>query len=248
MILINGFPVEVTKFPDGTSQVWKVPESNMFAEIADCITWKFEHEGEIMHLAQLRDLITLRKKTWPKLYMPFLPYGRQDKKISNDATFAKSSFLSIIQSLMFNEVTTLDAHSESYRIKSLSPKTYIQNAIKKVRPTVIVFPDKGAKIRYEAMVSCYPTVVFDKIRDQSTGEITGLTVDDNSLLNNNDTVLIIDDICDGGRTFIEVSKYILKEHPLVKINLYTTHGIYSKGTQVLKEAGIKQIFNYQGEV
>ena len=45
-------------------------------------------------------------------------------------------------------------------------------------------------------------------------------------------VLIVDDICDGGRTFIELAK-VLRAKGAETVDLYTTHGIYSKGTKVL---------------
>ena len=32
------------------------------------------------------------------------------------------------------------------------------------------------------------------------------------------------------------------------VSLYTTHGIYSKGIQTLRDSGISRIFNRKGEV
>ena len=46
--------------------------------------------------------------------------------------------------------------------------------------------------------------------------------------------LIVDDICDGGRTFLEAAK-ILKEETTGKLFLYVTHGIFSKGIDELLE-------------
>jgi ribose-phosphate pyrophosphokinase len=47
----------------------------------------------------------------------------------------------------------------------------------------------------------------------------------------NAVILIVDDICDGGRTFIELAK---KLRPMTtgKIKLLITHGIFSKGIEV----------------
>jgi ribose-phosphate pyrophosphokinase len=60
------------------------------------------------------------------------------------------------------------------------------------------------------------------------------------------TCLIVDDICDGGGTFVLAANYL---HSLgaKNIALYTTHGIYSKGTDVLSDNHISRIFNYKGE-
>jgi ribose-phosphate pyrophosphokinase len=43
--------------------------------------------------------------------------------------------------------------------------------------------------------------------------------------------LIVDDICDGGRTFIELAK-VLRPWTTGKIYLYVTHGIFSNGLDV----------------
>ena len=45
-----------------------------------------------------------------------------------------------------------------------------------------------------------------------------------------DNYLIVDDIIDGGRTFIELSKELVRKGiDKSQINLYVTHGIFSKG-------------------
>lgn len=252
MIKLNGHIITPTIFPDKTSQVWKIPE-NQF-QYNNYIEWEFEHEGELSQIGQLAFLCAERSGKSvsgeyfrvPKLYMPFLPYGRQDKEVHNEQTFALLPFVRMLRSLPIDpKIETLDAHSDKWGIISRSPTQYIQKAIRAVGPTIILYPDKGAKNRYNNMLSGIPSVHCEKIRDQSTGEITGINLIGEIF--SNDRVLIVDDICDGGKTFIEVAK-LLKDRGVSDINLYTTHGIYSKGTQVLRDAGIKRIFNYKGEV
>jgi ribose-phosphate pyrophosphokinase len=52
-------------------------------------------------------------------------------------------------------------------------------------------------------------------------------------------IIIIDDICDGGATFINIAKEIQKQYELTtpkpKIYLIVTHGIFSKGLEELGE-------------
>lgn len=248
MIKLNDHIIIPTIFPDRSSQVWKL-QDGLIQESENHIIWEFEHEGEFIHLAQLCDLILWHCKVQSTvvLEMPYFPYARQDKKVSNDATFARSTFISLLRALPgIKEYRTLDVHSslmEGSRFKNESPVSYIKAAIRAVGPTVIVFPDKGASVRYGDLFSAFQTAHCEKTRNQETGEITGMKVIGE--VNPTDRVLIVDDICDGGRTFIEIAKML----PDVQdINLYTTHGIYSKGTQVLRDAGIKRIFNRKGEV
>jgi ribose-phosphate pyrophosphokinase len=63
----------------------------------------------------------------------------------------------------------------------------------------------------------------------------------------NKSVLIVDDICDGGRTFIEAAKLLYIEG-VNNVYLYVTHGLFTKGIQILYDAGIKRIFTYKGEI
>jgi ribose-phosphate pyrophosphokinase len=59
-------------------------------------------------------------------------------------------------------------------------------------------------------------------------------------INSDPTVfVIVDDICDGGRTFIEVAKAIRKNRPTPiyqdKIFLVVSHGIFSNGLYELSK-------------
>jgi ribose-phosphate pyrophosphokinase len=47
-------------------------------------------------------------------------------------------------------------------------------------------------------------------------------------------IIIIDDICDGGRTFIELAK-VIKEQTDKPIYLVVTHGIFSGGFEKLSD-------------
>lgn len=63
---------------------------------------------------------------------------------------------------------------------------------------------------------------------------------------NDKNILIVDDICDGGATFMLLTKDLYKRGAK-SINLFVTHGIFSKGLKPLKEAGINRIFTAKGE-
>ena len=56
---------------------------------------------------------------------------------------------------------------------------------------------------------------------------------------------MIDDICDGGRTFIECAK-LLKAAGVGSMALYVSHGIFSKGLDPLENAGFTQVFTKEG--
>lgn len=251
MIKLNNHLVTPTIFPDRSSQVWKLPEDLIRKTEQNVVTWDFEEEAEFLWVAQLFTLIFSVKPEYKTvLELPYFPYARQDKPIGNNATFAKTTFVALLNSLPgLSKVRVIDIHSsdhDGYFIVNQSPLPFIKQAIRKVGPSLIVFPDKGAETRYGKMLEALPTVTCDKVRDCGTGDIVGMTID-RSLLKYEDRVLMVDDLCDGGRTFIEVAK-LLRQAGISDISLYTTHGIYSKGTGVLLDAGILRIFNRTGEV
>lgn len=247
MIKLNGVEIKPTIFPDKTSQVWQVDEK-AFKRVS-YIVWEFENEAELVHIAQLKDLMDA-KGLVSNIFIPYMPYARQDKEISNSSTFAKQTFLKILNHLNFNTVTFLDEHSEmfnkSYRNKT--PETEIEIAVRESKCTMVCFPDKGAYDRYGhySGVNGLPRCSMSKERDQQTGYIQNLFL--NELVDiNGESVLIIDDICDGGMTFKLTAEKLLTLGAK-EVNLYTTHGIYSKGIETLRESGINRIFNRKGEV
>ncbi|MEQ2351952.1 phosphoribosyltransferase family protein [Pseudoalteromonas piscicida] len=67
-----------------------------------------------------------------------------------------------------------------------------------------------------------------KVRNLKTGEIVQTQV--LGEVKGKD-LLIVDDICDGGRTFTELAK-VLKAQGANSIALYVTHGIFSQGLGV----------------
>lgn len=246
MIEINGQPLNPTLFPDGTSQVWKLPE-DVLSKRWGFITWTFDHEGEIMQVAQLRDLLA-HSGINASLFMPYLPYGRQDKAIKNDQSFALHSFARVLNALNFDKVSCLDPHSDAAKLlinnlRVIEPIEYIGQTINIVKPACLCFPDKGAADRYGELFPQMPSVFASKVRNQETGEITGLELHGDVKMK---SVLMVDDICDGGMTFIKLAEK-LKTGGAINIYLYVTHGIFSKTLAPLVAADIDRIFTHRGE-
>lgn len=243
--------IKPTIFPDGTSQVWKLHPS-LLDRKDYYITWNFESEREIVDLYSLMYL--LPADAFKHLHIPYLPFGRQDKDISNDATFNLAVFAELINGLMLNQVSTVDAHNP-YKarklinnFKNITNFSVCEKVVEQFAPTFIVFPDKGAMDRYRdtklATKLIGEAIYCEKVRNQATGDITGTKVHLNSkrALVSGDRLLIIDDICDGGATFIGVAKALREYNSDMTIALFVTHGIFSKGRQHLIDNGINEIF------
>lgn len=241
MITVDGAEINSTCFPDTTTQVWKLAPELLSPESLATVRWSFESDSDIIVLAQLKALLDSTGRL-AHLMIDYLPYARQDKQISNEATFALYPFATLLNSLNFDRVTILDPHSPvalklinnsfAYYSTILVHKTIVDDKI-----DILCFPDKGAQEKYSSMYATVPFVFANKIREQSTGKIldTNLTGSVEGK-----RVLIVDDICDGGATFTALSK-VLKENGAVYVGLYVTHGIFSKGLKALLEAGIDKV-------
>ena len=256
MIKLNGEKVPVTIFPDGTHQVWKLTDSQMnYASTSQEVEvfWDFENQSEVFDVMQLADLLTSIEDSWHKqlvLNCPYLPYGRQDKLITNKSCFALNTFIFKAMS-SFDIIRTVDAHNlelfeySSIIVENTFPIEVINSIISNENVDLIVFPDKGAMERYEEFVpDGIKFISAEKTRDQLTGAILGITIDSEAV-SEASSVLVWDDICDGGATFIGLASHF---KPTQKLMLYVSHGIFSKGTDCLFSAGYNKLFTRNGEV
>lgn len=247
MIYIDDIPINITLFPDNTSQVWKLPKEIIKKTYVQ-ITWKFHTEGEFMHLAQLDNLLE-KYGIERKLYLPYLPYARQDKTIDNNQTFALVSFTILLNSLGFSDIVCMDPHSSRAKelinnFKAIYPTEIIHYINEKTAADLFCYPDKGAKEKYSEIFFFQPSIYGEKIRDQASGFITSYELFGDP---KDKSILIVDDICDGGATFVYLSQALIKAGAK-EVNLFVSHGIFSKGLKPLYKAGIKRIFTIDGEV
>ena len=242
-----------TIFPDGTTQVYKIQAitKDYRNVVRSEIVWQFENEAELLHVAQLSDLLdsyTLHPRPVKILNVPFLPYGRQDKPISNSTTFAERTFAKLLNSLEFDRVVSFDVHGTTTvkNLQTLSANETVKKIFEENGYEVYCYPDGGACERYLHE----PSVNGAKIRDKITGKIVDYQLtteyeDKNGFTHGvsvkGKKVLIVDDLLDGGATFIELMK-LLKNVEVGEVGLYVSHAIASKGYEHLIEAGITQFF------
>jgi ribose-phosphate pyrophosphokinase len=248
MIYLDGVPVNITVFPDKTSQVWKV-EGLDATKTRHAVRWDFESEEEIIRLAQLKDLLDSYGKT-ATLDIMYLPYGRQDKPISNEATFALRTFAKILNGMSFTFIWIYDPHSEeALRLINNSAPIYPISDVTTIASMenidLLCYPDKGARTKYHELFGHkFAHIYGEKVREQSTGYITRYELIGSPKDKN---VLIVDDIADAGATFKILAKDLLA-NGAKKVVLFVSHGIFSKGIDTLFESGIHKVYTKDGLV
>lgn len=265
MILLNDKKINITNFPDKTTQVWKLEDyDNLDGGV---IEWRYENDAEIFQLCQLLILLEygdpLNFKKY-ELFIPYMPYARQDKEISNESTFAIHVLMRLLaEHSTLIDIKTIDVHScvtkDSYRanvdfiMRNVSNynfefKNIYPNKLIQIVNThdAIIFPDKGAKDRYQHLFDInIPKYSMSKTRDQLTGKILNMYFNETDVRIKNKKVVIVDDICDGGRTFVIAAKSINDLFFTIngpeQLNLCVTHGIFS--SNVLLNEMLNDIFN-----
>jgi ribose-phosphate pyrophosphokinase len=252
MLKLNGHQITPTIFPDKTSQVWKLPDEAFSIGRGDHhrIEWCFEGEGEFLHLNQLKALLDIRHEGIPcKLFIDYLPYARQDKLVSNETTFALYPFIWLLNQLGFEKIGILDPHSSVASLikkgEALYPFIELDKAWTATESELAAYPDKGAAGKY-AHLYHFDYVCGQKVRDQSSGDIMTYDLVQQHHRVEGKKVLIVDDICDGGATFVCLAKSLYSAGA-TSVNLFVTHGLFTKGLEPLFNAGIRRIFSKKGE-
>jgi ribose-phosphate pyrophosphokinase len=182
------------------------------------------------------------------LILPYLPGARMDRGIPNGS----ATYADFIEALVSpHQIITIDPHSPAAlaaypkKIVTVFPveriiRKEVQDASRDSKPNAtyagVIAPDKGAHARAAAAakVMGVPVYTGGKTRDFATGKITGFHMEDE--LPAEGRFLIVDDICDGGGTFLALAK--ATGLPPERLDLWVTHGIFSKGLrELLKHFG-----------
>lgn len=251
MIKLNGYFIQPTVFPDKTQQVYKLPEE-AFKPLS-VISWEYENDSEFMCISQLVMLLKQKNTKAIQLDMPYLPYGRQDKPVSNEETFGLHTFANLINSLELDAVTFYDAHSSV-------ASDFIKNSIN-IEPKhiydltnqydAVVYPDQGAFNRYKNKLE-KKSITCVKKRHWQTGNIVAQSLCED-LLNDGfidkeiHTLLVLDDLCDAGGTFVGLIDLLRKEGYNNQIDLVVSHIVQNSSIERLKKAGYTNIFDRNGK-
>lgn len=217
------------------------------------ITAKIKNSTDVLALAMLVDacsrLENLNVNASFVLNLPYIPYARQDRVMQHGEALSIKVFANIVNSLNFDKVVVDDPHSDvsaalinNVRIRGQEVLVAEFHAVLAGKDVTIVAPDAGARKKAQKVAERLrmPIVEAGKVRDVKTNEITGTAVFGEV---EGRECVIVDDICDGGRTFIALAQ-ALKEKGAKRVILYVTHGIFSYGKQVILDGGVDEIYAY----
>lgn len=242
----------ISKFPDGQQDVVISPSQDF-------------NKGQVHLKARLNsfsdlELIlcatsALRRLGARRIFLniPYLLGARADRQFVRGGTSYLADVLApIINSQGYEQVRVNDVHSDvaAAAIHNLVNEPYsyplhqVMTSDVLSRRPVIVSPDGGALKRtfkvleLEGISDRVDVLLCNKSRDEKSGRLTKILVPDLSEYLGRE-FFIIDDICDGGQTFINLARAIREkiddENTRHKIHLIVTHGIFSKGFDPILE-------------
>lgn len=238
---------ERIKYPDGQISAKWIPgkyDDNPLVRKNYTIKERINSYEDLFYICAIADVLRYNGTIGLyKLFISCLFGQRSDRRFAENQSFDLKLIANLINQCGFNEVEILDPHSDvamaliNDSVKKSSFE-YVQDTVGDIRQRMcneglssgiedilLISPDAGAYkkvFEYGANLRM-PVVGAIKHRD-SEGNI------DMSFTANVEgkDCLIVDDLCDGGKTFIDLGKK-LKELKARKVYLYVTHGLFSRG-------------------
>lgn len=234
-------PVPYFKFPAGEVHIRDFGVSDVTQII---FNWRGDHTD----LAVLSSLITtpmIMGNLQPYLLVPYLPASRADRIIDNES-LGKVAYLDLISAawdglslIASSPIETWDIHSTTNTDTPIINIPRMQQYLTTYDfpdNSVLLAPDAGAKSRVADISKStgIPYVCATKNRDYATGQLLSNSIP--AVLGDYDHIFVIDDICDGGGTFLLLADSIRKQNISSNLHLFVTHGIFSKGKSALESS------------
>lgn len=233
---------EIITFPDGEKHV-KLEDIDR-KESYNIVT-RIKSGDDLFILAQVGDILN-RAEVYFNITIYYLMSMRMDRVMNWNESFSLKVVANIINSINAPAVQIFHPHSDNvFRyinnshafdvgvIDTLSPYKIIVDRYN-INETAFCFPDAGAEKRYGK--EQHNRIVLSKKRDyENKGAIIGMeVVGTNGNLFNNGTftgknILIQDDLCDGGRTFIEAAKLLKEKYNPERIGIFVRHLVNNVG-------------------
>lgn len=238
---VNGSKVEFKswKFPAGEVGV-QIPQIQKHGRVDVILTMPTSDEIFI----GLNILNALHKQELDHhnihLHIPYVPYGRQDRVCHEGESHALEVFTRVMLRAYpyFRTLHIKDPHSQATVElftewqSILEIETQHQCAKYLPKFDALIAPDKGAA---EKVMTHYqvglgtPYHTLNKVR--LDGRVIYEDYPHDTIKGN---VCVVDDICDGGATFLSLATMLNRSQPnITSLNLYVTHGIFSKGVEEL---------------
>ena len=202
-------PFHINKFPDGQRSITLTKPDELYKKTHTVIVQsicKFQ-DWEIL-LSAISAIKTHTKEY--SVYIPYLLGARSDRKFETGGDFYHEDINESILKSLNCPVIVMDLHCKSNLIQTFHPWefwTYYRKFLPSEVQSSRIFPDESAALRFHDYGFFSPQeVIMKKMRTKDGIIQTPISKDCNFNLTHNTTHLIIDDLFDGGRSFLELDR------------------------------------------
>jgi ribose-phosphate pyrophosphokinase len=241
-------------------KTWKYPGGEIGVRVENTLptipTFRIQNSDDLIAMIMALNCAMYRNESITEITIPYLPYARQDRVATVGDPNAIQVVAELIATTNVRKVYTYDVHSEKsvmafaevgIDLISKQPTDFIKKFAVDIneKSIYLISPDKGATEKTKNYLRRLEDTaggdIFDgiiqcaKVRDPISGKLKRFEVEDKTELPITDATsfLIVDDICDGGRTFLGVYDALVEAYGVHHTYLWTTHGIYSQGIDIL---------------
>lgn len=224
----------ITHFPDGEVMV-RLEEMDRKEEVE--VLCRITNAQDLFILMQVGDILNRWGVVWYlKIY--YLMSMRMDRVISFQEPFSLSIVANMIRSLKPKVIMVFHPHSSrSLELLGACPMAEKHPNLEFGNSSFqLCYPDKGAKERYEALYeSEHPILLGKKVRDPETGRILSIEIANPEDYQGRD-IMVIDDLCDAGGTFLGIEKAIHNLNEWAKLHISVFHMVNRTGIDRLSKA------------
>lgn len=219
MLYLNGKPVDFGQFPNKESYL---PIKELDVRPTNKVKFDYTEDGDIILLGMLKQWLDDMKAT-AELYISYMPYSRMDRP-NGEYSVALKMMAQLINDMEFTSVTVREPHSEATlgALKNAGADWWVADRIRTVvkmsYADTLFYPDDGALKRYDTSETGMSFAVGSKKRTFGTGNIDEYSIKGDVGIN----VLIMDDLCSRGGTFIRAAM-LLKEQGARHVELLVAH-------------------------
>lgn len=279
----KGRVIDINLFPSGVEEKVKLNDSDGRSEpyerdsrysvdnLRVMLTYAPTQGIGPLNIAFAIDAIKRAYPTRPilfSLFMPYLPYARQDRIMTDGEAFTLKVFCNFINTLDLFKVYVFDAHSDigpallnncvnipNYPLVDKALFDILFKNVDSSEETIIktktldkyklVSPDAGSlkKIYKLAKHLNYTSDIIkaDKIRNTATGDIERIDVTATDFQGDKDTdLIVVDDICSYGGTFLGLAKSLREK--------FEYRGLYLIVSHIEPVAKLRELFEYYDHI
>lgn len=230
---VRGKGYEVINFPDGEKHL-RINELNRKDTVA--IRCRIKSSDDLFLLMQLSDILSRQCVEVVEIEIFYLMSMRCDRLFSFEQPFSLKIVADVINSFNAKNIHIYEPHSHRCLGMIKNSKGFLLKGLGKVdlKDCILCFPDNGAYERYfkynELAITLLNPIICNKSRDVTSGKLLNFEIANMGEYQEGQSILVIDDLCDGGGTFCGIAELLRPLNPQ-SISLFVTHAVQKNGIE-----------------